>query len=219
MNACPVCHKAVQQGQQTCSFCKLNFAQWELSNASKIFSPQPFWLTPPCPKCGKYFTKRVVAEDVADMTATMRGRLSYRCQLCTELFRATPPAPQGKRSEEPMLTTRRHYVRVPVTFPVRLWAAPQQQAFTGTVTEITMGGCSVDTQAVLGQTMRVKLELSVSEGRTPFVIQQATICSIRSDGLGIEFTDLQPDEKLLLGRIMEELLASAILDCHRAVNQ
>jgi hypothetical protein len=74
-------------------------------------------------------------------------------------------------------------------------------------------------QGMVAQGTRVKLELTVAEGRTPFVIQQTTVCSIRPNGLGLEFTDLQPDEKLLLSRIMEELLASAIVDCHKAVNQ
>ncbi len=219
MNACPVCHNAIQKGKQTCSFCRLNFAQWELANASKIFSAQTSWVTPPCPKCGKYFTKRIVTGDAADPTATLRGLLSYRCQLCTELFRATPPAPQEGKGEEPILATRRHYVRVPVTFPVRLWTGQQKHPFSGTVTEIAMGGCSLDVDAVLAQGAKVKMELSVAEEKTPFVIQRASVCSVRPSGFGIEFTDLQPEEKMLLGRIMEGLLASAIADCHRAVNQ
>lgn len=219
MNACPVCRNAVEKGQQVCSFCKLNFTQWELANASKVFSAKTAWVTPPCPKCGKYFTKRVLEEDASDTTATLRGLLSYRCQLCAKLFRATPPVPKEQPAAEQETVTRRHYVRVPVTFPVRLWTDPQAPPFSGTVTEIALGGCSLDTDATLAQGAKVKIELSVHEGRTPFVIQQATVRSIRPHGLGIEFTDLQPEEKLLLGRIMEELLASAIADCQKAIHQ
>lgn len=219
MKTCPVCRGDIQEGQRTCPFCRLDFAQWELANASKLFSAQTSWMTPPCPKCGKYFTKRIAAEDATDMASTLHGFLSYRCQLCTELFRAVPPAPQEKKKEEPILATRRHYVRVPVAFPARLWASQQKHALSGTVTEIAMGGCSLDVDAALAQGARVKIELSVAEGKTPFVIQRATVCSIRPKGFGIEFTDLQLDEKMLLGRIMEELLASAIADCHKAVNQ
>jgi hypothetical protein len=219
MNTCPVCRGEVQKGQPICPFCRLNFTQWELANASKVFSAQTAWSTPPCPKCGKYFTKRVVAEDAADPTETLRGRLSYRCQLCTELFRATPPSSPGLKGEEPILITRRQYVRVPVNFPARLWTSQHKQPVSGTVTEIAMGGCSLDVDAALDQGAQLKIELSVPDRVTPVVIQTVTVCSARPKGFGIEFTDLQPEEKILLGRIMEELLASAIADCHRAVNQ
>jgi hypothetical protein len=219
MKACPVCRHDVQEGQRTCPFCKLDFAKWQLSTASKLFSPETTWVTPPCPKCGKYFTQRVAAEDAVDMTATLRGNLSYRCQLCTELFRALPPAPKKKAEETPATETRRHYLRVPVNFPVRLWSGQRENPFAGTVTEIAMGGCSLEVDVVLAQGAQVKMELSVAERETPVVIRKATVCSIRPKGFGIEFTDLQPDEKIQLGRIMEELLASAIADCRRAVDQ
>jgi hypothetical protein len=219
MNACPVCHNAIQKGQQMCSFCKLNFTQWELANASKVFSAQTAWSTPPCPKCGKYFTKRIVEEDATDTTATLRGLLSYRCQLCTKLFRATPPVPKEKPAAEPATESRRQYVRVPVNFPARLWAGVDAPPLAGTVTEIAMGGCSLEMDAALNQGVHVKMELSVPERVTPVVIRTATVCSIRPRGFGIGFTDLQAEEKILLGRIMEELLASAIVDCQKAVHQ
>jgi hypothetical protein len=217
MTACPVCRHDVQEGQHTCPFCKLNFAIWQLSTASKLFSPETTWVTPPCPKCGKYFTQRVAAEDAADMTSTLNGFLSYRCQLCTELFRSLPPAP--KKKAEQALATRRHYLRVPVNFLVRLWSGQRGNPIAGTVTEIAMGGCSLEVDVVLTQGTQVKMELSVAERETPVLIRKATVCSIRPKGLGIEFTDLQPDEKIQLGRIMEELLASAIADCRRVVDQ
>ena len=219
MNTCPVCRCEVQKGQPTCPFCRLNFTQWELANASKVFSAQTAWSTPPCPKCGKYFTKRIVEEDAADTTATLRGLLSYRCQLCTKLFRATPPVPKEKPAADPGTETRRQYVRVPVNFPARLWTSQHKQPIAGTVTEITMSGCSLELDAALDQGAQLKIELSFPERVTPVVIQTATVCSARPKGFGIEFTDLQSEEKILLGRIMEELLASAIADCHKAVNQ
>ncbi len=219
MNACPVCRCEVQKGQPTCSFCRLNFTQWELANASKVFSAQTAWSTPPCPKCGKYFTKRIVEEDAADTTATLRGLLSYRCQLCTKLFRATSPVPKEKPASEPETATRRQYVRVPVNFPARLWTGQNTPPIAATVVEMAMGGCSLDVEAALDQGAQLKIELSVPERVTPVVIRTAMVCSTRPKGFGLEFTDLQAEEKILLGRIMEELLASAIMDCQRAINQ
>lgn len=197
----------------------MNFTQWELATASKLFSAQTAWVTPPCPKCKKYFTKRVAAEDATDLASTLNGLLSYRCQLCGELFRAFPPASRGSTTDAPPPPTRRHYVRVPVNFPVKMWPASQDQPLSGTITEIALGGCCVETAAALSPGTRVRLELSVHEGRTPLVIRQATVSTIRPNGVGLEFTNLQVEEHLLLGRIMEELLVPAIADCRKAVTQ
>ncbi len=219
MKMCPVCRGDIREGQGICPFCRLDFAKWELSNASKIFSAQNAWVTPPCPQCGKYFTKRVVEEDAADTTATLRGLLAYRCQLCTKLFRATPPVPKEKPAAEPDTATRRHYVRVPVEFPARLWTSQSKYPHTGVVKEITMGGCSLEVDVALTQGSELRIELSLSEREPPVMIQKATVCSVRPNGFGLQFTDLQPDEKTRLGRIMEELLTAAIVDCRNTINQ
>jgi hypothetical protein len=219
MTSCPVCHNEVQKGQSTCSFCRIDFAKWELTTASKIFSVQTAWSTPPCPKCGKYFTKRVAEEDATDTTSTLRGLLAYRCQLCAKLFRATPPVPREKPNAEQETATRRHYVRVPVEFPARLWTSTSKFPHTGTVKEITIGGCSLETYIHLAQGEELRIELALSEQEPPIMIQKATVSSVRPAGFGLQFTDLQPDEKTRLGRIMEGLLSSAVADYKKTVNQ
>jgi len=219
VTSCPVCHNDVQKGQSICSFCRVDFAKWELTTASKIFSAQTAWSTPPCPKCGKFFTKRVVEEDAADTTSTLRGLLAYRCQLCAKLFRATPPVPKDKPTAEQETATRRHYVRIPVEFPARFWSSQSKFPHTGTVKEITIGGCSLNTDIALKEGEAIKIELSLSEQEPPVMIQKATVCSARPNGFGLQFTDLQSDEKTRLGRIMEGLLSSAVADYNRTVNQ
>ena len=219
MDTCPVCRGAVKKGQPICPFCRLNFTQWELANASKIFSVQTAWSTPPCPKCGKYFTKRVMEEDAADTTSTLRGLLAYRCQLCTKLFRATPPVPGDKPAAEIEPATRRQYIRVPVEFPARLWTSHSKFPHTGVVKEITMGGCSLETDIHLVQGEDIRIELSLSEQESPVMIQKATVATVRPTGFGLQFTDLQPGEKTRLSRIMEELLSSAAVDYRKTVNQ
>jgi hypothetical protein len=130
-----------------------------------------------------------------------------------------PARAEGKPAVEPDTATRRHYVRVPVEFPARLWTSQSKYPHTGVVKEITMGGCSLDVDVALTQGSELRIELSLSETEPPVMIQKATVCSVRPNGFGLQFTDLQPDEKTRLGRIMEELLTAAIVDCQKAVSQ
>jgi hypothetical protein len=167
-------------------------------------------LTPQCPKCGKYFTKRVLIEGAEDPTSTMQGMYAYRCQLCTELFRArkpelqaTPAPPESKESELTKLTARQ-YVRMAVKYPVSFMV--NRVRLQGLLTEIALGGCSLEVNVVLALGAKLKLDILVSENEPPIVIQQAVVRSVRPTGFGIQFMEIHDAEKERLGRVLEQLL-------------
>ncbi len=171
-------------------------------------------MTPPCPKCGKYFTKRVLVEGAEDPTSTMAGMYAYRCQLCSEQFRAKKPdiqaAPVPQVSKEAELTKvdARQYVRVNAKFPVIFVLSKLKQE--GTVTEIALGGCSLEANVVLAIGATFKMEILVSEGEPPLVVDKALVRSIRLTGFGIQFMEIQEAEKERLGKVLEKLLASLL---------
>lgn len=168
-------------------------------------------MTPQCPKCGKYFTKRVPMEGASDPTSTVAGMFAYRCQLCSELFRARKPdpqaasAPQASTNAELTNVTNRQYVRAKAKFPVTFVVSRLRQE--GTVTEIALGGCSLEANVVLAIGAKFKMEILISESEPPLVVDQALVRSVRPTGFGIQFMAIQDAEKERLGRVLEKLLA------------
>ena len=168
-------------------------------------------MTPPCPKCGKYFTKRVLIEGAEDPTSTMSGMYAYRCQLCSELFRASKPAlqstpaPQASKDSELTNVTNRQYVRVTAKFPVTFLIGRLRQE--GTVTEIALGGCSLEANVVLAIGAKFRMDILISENEPPLVVDQVLVRSVRPTGFGIQFLEFQDAEKIRLSRVLEKLLA------------
>jgi len=171
-------------------------------------------MTPPCPKCGKYFTKRVLMEGAEDPTSTMQGMYAYRCQLCSELFRAKKPdpqaaaAPQASKNTELTSVTNRQYVRVNARFPITFLIGKLRQE--GTVTEIALGGCSLEANVVLAIGAKFRMDILISENEPPLVVDQALVRSVRPTGFGIQFMEFQETEKVRLGRVLEKLLATLL---------
>jgi len=177
-------------------------------------------MTPQCPKCKKYFTKRVLIEGAEDPTSTLAGMYAYRCQLCDELFRANKPAlqptpvpqttlaPSEGASAELANITNRQYVRVAAKFPVTFVISRLRQE--GTVTEIALGGCSLEVNVVLAIGAKFRMDILISENEPPLVVDQALVRSVRPTGFGIQFMEIQEAEKVRLGRILEKLLAALL---------
>ncbi|MEK7294650.1 MAG: PilZ domain-containing protein [Nitrospirota bacterium] len=171
-------------------------------------------MTPQCPKCGKYFTKRVLIEGAEDPTSTIAGMYTYRCQLCAELFRTrkpalqSTPAPQASKNAELNNLTARQYVRMAVKFPVTFVVSRIMQQ--GTITEIALGGCSLEVNFVLAIGAKFKMEILISESEPSLVVDQALVRSVRPTGFGVQFMEIQDAEKERLGRVLEKLLASQL---------
>jgi hypothetical protein len=178
-------------------------------------------MTPQCPKCGKYFTKRVLIEGAENPTSTMAGMYAYRCQLCSEQFRAKKPdlnappapapaagAPQAGKDTELTKVDARQYVRIHAKFPVTFVIGKTGQE--GTVTEIALGGCSLEANVVLAIGAKFRMDILISNNEPPLVINQALVRSIRLTGFGIQFMEIQDAEKERLGRLIEKLLAEML---------
>lgn len=171
-------------------------------------------MTPSCPKCGKYFTKRVPMEGADDPLSTVSGMYAYRCQLCSELFRAKKPplqetsAPAGAKDAALNKLTARQYVRVAAKFPVAFAVNKIQQ--DGIVTEIALGGCTLEANVVLAIGAKFRMDIIISNDEPPMVISQAIVRSVRPTGFGIQFLEITDAEKERLGRLLEKLLAAML---------
>lgn len=124
-----------------------------------------------------------------------------RCQLCTTRFQARRP---GNR-----LTTqefdRREYRRLSANFAATLIL--DQPATGGVVTDISMGGCTVQATTSLPRGTFVKFVLHAPSGQPDINVDAAMICSIQPLSIGVKFLEFHPEDKQRMGQLILELLA------------
>lgn len=127
--------------------------------------------------------------------------LSFRCQLCTTRFRAYRNTPPGQTS----ITDRRQYKRLPVSFRANLLAELAVRS-DNRVTDISMGGCTLETTATLPQGTFIGLVIKPASDQEHIKIGTAMVCSSRPALMGIRFLEMMADDKNRLSQIILSLL-------------
>jgi hypothetical protein len=150
-----------------------------------------------CPQCGTDAVRRIRQGGAAERLLSLLSRYSFRCQLCGHGFRAFSRAPLPK-------TERRQYDRL----PAEVRATVMGKAWHGDdlVTNLSMGGCSLKTNAPLAAGALLHLGLQPSDREGPIMIQTVIVRSVRADSLGLEFLDFEPRQKRYLSRFIRYLL-------------
>jgi len=153
-----------------------------------------------CEQCGADFVQRIRPDGVLERLACLLFIYPFRCQLCTHRFRAFLPsaAVLGQKVD------RCQYVRFSARFPVTF--AGETARGQGTATDISMGGCALESDATLMPSMVLKLKLRVSEHALPVEVEAAVVRSIRSKIAGLEFVRFAPQEKYRLNQYVAGLV-------------
>lgn len=157
-------------------------------------------MKPRCRKCGADFVQRIRPDGILERLAGLLFIHPFRCQLCTHRFRAFLPsaAALGQKVD------RRQYVRFSARFPVTFTGEGGRGE--GTATDISMGGCALESDATLMPSMVLKLKLRVSEYALPVEVEAAVVRSIRSKIAGLEFVRFAPQEKYRLNQYVAGLV-------------
>ncbi|MDH5740240.1 MAG: PilZ domain-containing protein [Nitrospira sp.] len=134
------------------------------------------------------------------------GVFPFRCQLCTSRFRAF----QSQAPAPPSATDRREYKRLPVSFRANLLADNAGQT-TNRVTDISMGGCTLETAATLPQGTFVELVIKPASDEEPIKIETAMVCSSRPGSMGIRFLEMVTADKNRLSQVILSLLVGQSL--------
>jgi hypothetical protein len=95
---------------------------------------------------------------------------------------------------------QRQYERIPVRIPASFsW---DQGTGLGIITELSMAGCTLDTDTkpVVGALFRISVQ--PSEPDPAVMIEAAVVRSVRGPGLGLEFLRIQPSEQERLRQFM-----------------
>lgn len=155
-----------------------------------------------CPACGTPFVRVTSGSSLVEKALNRFHVFQFRCQLCTTRFRARRP---GNRQTSQAFD-RREYRRLRANFVASL--SLDQPTVGGLVTDISMGGCTVQATTSLPRGTFVKVLLHAPGGQPDIKIDSAMICSMQSHSIGVKFLEFHPDDKQRMGQLVLDLLAS-----------
>ncbi len=131
---------------------------------------------------------------------------SFRCQLCTTRFRAY----RNQLPSQASIVDRRQYKRLPVSFRANLLTESAMR-FDNRVTDISMGGCTLETTTTLPQGTFIELVIKPASDEEPIKIETAMVCSSRPESMGIRFLEMVGDDKNRLSQVILSLLVGQSL--------
>lgn len=161
-------------------------------------------MTPACSHCQSPYVKRAPAEGFIERLLGLVGLHPYRCQVCTHRFRArgggTAQVPSEKREYERCEVNCRGWLTTDPAHPPVL---------DGDVllTDLSMGGCKLETKVALAPQMVVRLQFLTWEDQPPLTVEAAVVRSVRTGTAGLEFLEFHQQDKQRLSHFVKGLLA------------
>jgi len=126
----------------------------------------------------------------------------FRCQLCGQRFASFRFGVRYLRVEH----ERREYDRIPVGFPVTILL--KNTTISATVTELSLAGCTVVTDAAFERGMIMSLSLQFSGEDLPIVVDAAVLRHTDRGGAGFEFLRFVENDRERLRALIHGLLSS-----------
>lgn len=137
-----------------------------------------------CPYCRRHTARRCPRTSPLERVASLAYLYPFRCEACQRRFHAFR---WGKRYTR-VARDRRAYERLDTSIPVTILR--NGHGVEGMVASLSLGGCGVTTRAPLAVGDVVRLDIAAA-GDTPVVIDVATVRSIRTPVIGLEFVRMQ----------------------------
>ena len=154
---------------------------------------------PVCPECCSEYVRRVHREGIGERLLSVFYVYPFACQLCGERFSFFQRGVRYVRIDE----EQRMYQRFSVDFPLAF--ANDEVSGTGRVGDISMGGCTVLTDAQLAPGAIFHLSLGIQDTVSPIKIDAARVRNVQLDRVGLEFLKFQKPERERLQNIMRDL--------------
>ena len=159
-----------------------------------------------CPNCGNSFVRVTYQEGRVERLLSRVNVFPFRCQLCTNRFRAYYA---GARHNTQAFD-RRQYTRLPASIEAQVLDY-KQPAVINRITDISMDGCTLQaTGFSKGSFIELVLKPTVEE--ETIRIETAMVCSVRPSSIGIRFLEITPDHYRRLAQIVLGLLVGQGLD-------
>ncbi len=159
-----------------------------------------------CPICGTSFVRVTYQEGRVESLLSRINVFPFRCQLCTNRFRAFC---SGARHSTQMFD-RRQYTRLKTSIDARVLEC-NQPAVTNRITDISMDGCTLQaTGFPKGAFIELILKPTVEEEMIH--VETAMVCSVRPSSTGIRFLEIPPEHYRRLAQVVLSLLVGQSLD-------
>jgi c-di-GMP-binding flagellar brake protein YcgR len=154
-----------------------------------------------CPSCGTPFVRVTYDEGTVERMLNRLKVFPFRCQLCTKRFRAFwAGSPNATQSVD-----RRQYKRLPTSFQANV--LPDNAVRTDNrVTDISMGGCTLETTATLPRGTFLELMIKPASDEETIRVETAMVCSVRPESMGVRFLELEDKDKHRLSQVILSLL-------------
>jgi PilZ domain len=154
-----------------------------------------------CPECKHDFGRRVSRVRLTEKIASLFYVYPFRCQLCGHRFSSFQRGVRYVKIAE----DRRDYYRMRIDRPVTFSA--EKISGKGTLRDISMGGCSFNTDVDLAFGMILKLEIQISVSSSPLRVD-AVVRHVSAGAAGVEFIGWQDSERARLRAFVKNLRLS-----------
>jgi c-di-GMP-binding flagellar brake protein YcgR len=152
-----------------------------------------------CAQCRKPFVKASRRDGILDRLLSLAYAYPFRCQICRHRFHLW----QWNLRYIERDVDRRQYDRRPVSIHARITS--EQHDYEGTVKDLALGGCAIETQAPLHEGAVLSLQLDAFDNEPRITVETAVVRSVKGTRVGVEFLRLTPQKE-------EERLRQYILD-------
>jgi hypothetical protein len=157
-----------------------------------------------CPRCSNEYVKRVGRVGFAEHLISLFCIYPFRCQLCAHRFKALQRGVTYTKIEE----DRREHERLPAKFPVTY--SVRGGDASGSNVDISMGGCSFDTESRLANGIIFRMELQLPDQIPPVKIQAAVTRNVQRGRAGVEFLRIERGERERLQGFVRGLMLGQI---------
>lgn len=144
-----------------------------------------------CPQCGQENVFRSRCSTLIERLQSLACIASFHCQSCSFRF----PAFRLGRSYPVQMLDRRKHLRIPVRLFLSFSGGKVRGE--GTVLDISMGGCIIESQASVRVDDIFYLQIALDNDQTPLEVA-AMVRSVSSRGIAFKFLRSAQENKRLL---------------------
>jgi len=155
---------------------------------------------PICPRCFSGFVRRTRRKGPVGRLVSWFSIYPFRCQLCQHRFHALQRKVNYKRIDE----DRREYERLTVNLGATIVAGTIRGQ--GTITDISMAGCSLRTEIPLEAGNLVYMELQLPDQADPIEVEVAALRNIASNHASVEFLQFERGERERLRHFIRKII-------------
>jgi len=159
-----------------------------------------------CSICGSSFVRATYQEGTVERLLSCVNVFPFRCQLCTNRFRAFYSGERHKKQA----SDRRQYTRLTASIEAQV-LDHEQSAVTNRITDISMDGCTLQMTG-FSKGALVELVLKPTMEDEKIRIEKAMVCSVRPSSIGIRFLEIPPEHYRRLAQVILGLLVGQGLD-------